>query len=72
MSAQRKTWIQVFDKSGKLLAEQLAKSTAARVSVRAAAWQRQLDGMLVPEASTAFIGESKFRVVNGRSQWSES
>jgi hypothetical protein len=53
--------IKVFDKSGKVLAEAPAKCAAMRISVKYAAWQRQLDTMYCRGASTAEIGNAKFK-----------
>jgi hypothetical protein len=65
------TTITVYDSAGNVLAQEQAKSTNPRISVRAAAWQKQLDSLLSnrPAAARATIGQSNFKVANGRSQW---
>jgi hypothetical protein len=63
----RKMQIKVLNREGRVIAEETAKSAAKRISVRLAAWQRQLDGMLTPGAWTASIGPSYFVIRNGRS-----
>ena len=64
--------IQVFDATGKLVASETARSKAARISVRAAQWQGQLDKMaaaLNGRAATGTIGKTAFSFAKGFSQW---
>jgi hypothetical protein len=61
--------ITLFDANGKVLKQEEAKSKSARFSIRAAAWQRQLDSLFVKGAITATIGNAKFTFdANGNSR----